>query len=145
MAGRVHLLKLCVGATSLDDLILWQQRYSNYWPKGCAVHTTKMWPKREQELLNGGSLYWVIKGMILCHQRVLRLEPVKGDDNQRRCAIILDAAIERTVPTPRRAFQGWRYLDHQSAPPDLHCDKNTKYEDALPDHLAQALSEMGLR
>ena len=69
-----------------------------------------MWPKRADELLNGGSLYWVFKGMILARQTVLRLEEVPGEDGITRCGIVLGKDIIRTEPVPRRPFQGWRYL-----------------------------------
>ncbi len=140
---HVHLLKLCVGADSIDDLADWQTSQAHRWPRGCAVHVTRMWPKREAEVLAGGSLYWVIKGVILCRQRIVGLEQTVGDDGITRCAIVLDTGIVRTQAAPRRPFQGWRYLDPKDAPPDL--TKGREHEDPLPPGLAEAMAEFGLR
>ena len=114
MAGTLHLLKLCVGAESIADLVHWQeQRSAENEAAGRdagIAHVTRMWPKRGAELLDGGSLYWVFKGTVLGRQRILSLTPREGADGIRRCAIGLDAQVVRTVPQPRRPFQGWRYL-----------------------------------
>lgn len=141
--SHLNILKLCVGAESVEDLIQWQHSQSPRWPPGCAIHITRMWPKREAEVTGGGSLYWVIKGVILARQRILRLEEVTGPDGIRRCALVLDAEVIRTTPAPRRAFQGWRYLDPTDTPRDL--TKGREREEPLPDGLARALAEMGLR
>ncbi|MEF3046917.1 DUF1489 family protein [Pseudotabrizicola sp. L79] len=143
MADHVHLLKLCVGADSIEDLLDWQHSQRRRWPAGCAVHVTRMWPKREAEVLNGGSLFWVIKGVILCRQRIVGLEQVVGDDGISRCAIVLDAEVVRTDAAPRRPFQGWRYLDVADAPRDLPKGRST--EEALPPGLAEAMAQFGLR
>jgi hypothetical protein len=102
-----------------------------------------MWPKRGDEILNGGSLYWVFKGVILARQRILGLEERVGGDGIARCAIVLDAEVVRTEGAPRRPFQGWRYLAQDDAPRDL--PKGRAREEALPASLAQALAEIGLR
>ncbi len=143
MAGFVNILKLCVGAESVEDLMHWQAENAHRWPKGCAAHITRMWPKREAEVLAGGSLYWVIKGTILARQRIVALERVQGADGIDRCALILDADIIRTEAAARRPFQGWRYLDPAESPRDL--PKGREREEALPPSLAQALAEIGLR
>lgn len=143
MADHVHLLKLCVGADSIEDLTDWQHSQRHRWPKGCAVHVTRMWPKREAEVLNGGSLYWVIKGVILCRQRIVGLEQVVGEDGISRCAIVLDQEVIRTEAAPRRPFQGWRYLDTRDAPRDLPMGRAG--EEALPPGLAEAMAVFGLR
>ncbi len=141
--GIVHLLKLCVGAESVEDLARWQEANAPRWPAGQAAHVTRMWPKREAELLAGGSLYWVIKGVVLCRQRLVGLERIEGEDGIARCALMLDRAIIRTEAAPRRAFQGWRYLDLAEAPRDL--PEARPQDDALPPDLARALAEIGLR
>jgi hypothetical protein len=143
VTGHIHLLKLCVGADSIDDLAQWQDSQRPRWPKGCAVHVTRMWPKREAEVLGGGSLYWVIKGVILCRQRIVGLEQVEGGDGISRCALVLDAEIIRTEAAPRRPFQGWRYLEPKDAPRDLLPGR--AQEEPLPPGLAEALAEFGLR
>lgn len=139
----IHLVKLCVGAESVEDLAEWQASQAPHWPRGRAVHVTRMWPKREAELLVGGSLYWVIRGLILARQRLVALERVDEGDGVPRCALILDAEIHRTEPLPRAPFQGWRYLEPAGAPRDL--DPGRGREDRLPAGLAAALAEMGVR
>jgi hypothetical protein len=141
--GHVNILKLCVGADSVEDLVDWQASQRARWPKGRAIHVTRMWPKREAEILDGGSLYWVIKGVVLCRQRILGLEQVNGSDGISRCALILDAEVIRTEAAPRRPFQGWRYLTQEESPRDLA--KGREREEALPAALARALAEIGLR
>ncbi|MDM7931381.1 DUF1489 domain-containing protein [Tabrizicola sp.] len=141
--SHINILKLCVGATSVEDLLDWQVSQRPHWPKGCAVHVTRMWPKREAEVLSGGSLYWVIKGAILARQRIVGLEQVNLGDGISRCALVLDAKVIRTEAAPRRPFQGWRYLDPNDSPRDLR--EGRAKDDPLPPALAQALAEIGLR
>ena len=141
--GFVNILKLCVGAESIEDLTLWQEQNAARWPAGMAAHVTRMWPKREAEVLAGGSLYWVIKGVVQCRQRILGLEAVEGADGIDRCALMLDRQIIRTEAAARRPFQGWRYLDPADSPRDLA--KGREHDDPLPPALAQALAEIGLR
>ena len=138
----LHLVKLCVGAESVEDLAAWQAQESRHWPPGRAVHVTRMWPRRADEVLDGGSLYWVIKGVILCRQRIAGLEEARGDDGILRCALHLDAGIVRTEAALRRPFQGWRYLAPEAAPRDLKLGHVA--DEALPPALAQALAELGL-
>ncbi|MCV2871282.1 DUF1489 domain-containing protein [Defluviimonas sp. WL0050] len=143
MAGFVHLLKLCVGADSVDDLLDWQNTHPSPFATGERRHVTRMWPKREAEILAGGSLYWVIKGVILCRQRIVRLDEVDRGDGIRRCGIVMDPEIVRTEAAMRRPFQGWRYLDPKDAPRDLPKGRGT--DTALPEEMALALAEIGLR
>jgi hypothetical protein len=135
----VHLLKLCVGADGVEDLLAWQaERFA----AGPAVHVTRMWPKRAEEILEGGSLYWVFRGVVLARQRVLRLDRRTGDDGIMRCAIVLDRAAVRVLPVPRRPFQGWRYLRPEDAPEDLEVGSA---EGDLPTRLLAELAEIGVR
>ncbi len=138
----LNILKLCVGAESVEDLTQWHSAHAHLWPPGTTAHVTRMWPKREAEVLDGGSLYWVIKGVILARQRILRLEERDGADGIRRCALILDVRVIRTEPALRRPFQGWRYLDPADSPRDL---TSRSTDDTLPPSLAQALADIGLR
>ncbi len=140
MAGFVNLLKLCVGAESVEDLAGWQARRFG---AGTPCHVTRMWPRREAEVVAGGSLYWVIKGLVLCRQRITGLEERLGADGITRCAIQLDPRIVRTEPMPKRPFQGWRYLAPEAAPADLKPGREA--EGHLPRDLAAALAEIGLR
>jgi hypothetical protein len=140
---HTHLLKLSVGTDSVEDLAAWQDSQRGRWPDNTTVHVTRMWPKREAEVLDGGAMYWVIKGVIQCRQRVVGLQAVTGTDGITRCAILLEAGLIRTEAAPRRPFQGWRYLDPKDAPRDL--TKGREAEQSLPPELAQALAEIGLR
>jgi len=143
ICGMINILKLCVGADSVEDLLDWQTSQRRNWPPGKAIHVTRMWPKREAEVLEGGSLYWVIKGVILARQSITDLKQVDLGDGISRCALVLDAEVIRTEAAPRRPFQGWRYLDPADSPRDL--PKGRAKDDPLPAALAQALAEIGLR
>ena len=138
----VNLVKLCVGVASLDDLRAWHAAHPSERPDGCRFHTTRMWPRRAGEILNGGSLYWVIKGVIQARQRVAALEESIGADGIRRCRIVLDPALVQTRSAPRRAFQGWRYLAPADSPPDLPARRGA--DDDLPAALSAELAAIGI-
>lgn len=142
----VHLLKLCVGAESVEDLLEWQaQRMAQAVAQGrpaVPVHVTRMWPKREAELLDGGSLFWVFKGMVLARQRITGLERRTGEDGVARCAISLDPEAVRVRPVPRRPFQGWRYLSPEDAPADLGAGE--RGGETLPPKLVAELAALGV-
>lgn len=140
---KVNLIKLCVGTERVEDLIQWQRKARAKGPDGLPRHVTRMWPKRAEEVLNGGSLYWVIRGAVLARQRILRLDEVDQGDGIARCGIVLDPEVVRVEATPRRPFQGWRYLDPADAPSDLR--RARRHEDALPPSLQTALAEIGVR
>ncbi len=142
MAG-LHLLKLSVGTESVDQLRDWQRRRSQQRGDGKYFHITRMWPKRETELLDGGSIYWVIQRVIQARQRIVGLEERIGEDGIRRCALMLDEEVIRTEAVPRRPFQGWRYLEGADAPADLAPARQG--EDDLPPSLLAALSDIGVR
>ncbi len=145
MAG-IHILKLCVGCESIEDLLGWQEaraaerRATGADPR--PFHVTRMWPKRQAEVLDGGSLYWVIKGLVLCRQRIVAFETHQGEDGIGRCRLRLDAEVVRTTPQPRRAFQGWRYLRPSDAPADLGSAGSGVV--SLPPALAAGLAELGV-
>ena len=140
---HLNILKLCVGADSVEDLLDWHRAHPSPLEEGARQHVTRMWPKREAEVTAGGSLYWVIKGVILCRQPILRMQAVTGGDGIRRCALILYPEVTRTEAAPRRPFQGWRYLLPADSPPDL--PRGRAMDDALPPAMALALAEIGLR
>ncbi len=130
----LHLLKLCVGCESVEDLAAWRRAH----PRKACVVPTRQTPRRAEELLDGGSLFWVFKGAILCRQTILGVRTI-GEGPARRCAIELDPDLVRVAPAPRRPFQGWRYLSPEDAPDDL----GTALEAALPESLARTLREIG--
>jgi len=140
--NTVHLVKLSVGTESIEDLELWHKTKRAQGPDGLPRHITRMWPKREAEVLNGGSIYWVIKGLIQCRQTILRLDEVIGSDGIRRCAIVLDPTLVRTTQAQKRPFQGWRYLQPTDAPADM--TKGRESDDALPNSLSAALADIGV-
>jgi hypothetical protein len=109
----LHLIKLCVGAESIDDLNEWiAYRHLMSGSKEALrehVHITRMMPKRKSELLEGGSLYWVIKGLIACRQQLLDIRAFRDDDGISRCALVLSPAVMPVSARPFRPFQGWRF------------------------------------
>jgi hypothetical protein len=134
----VHLIKLCVGADSIEDLREWQIARRHDW--GEVRHVTRMTPKRAAELVDGGSIYWVIKGEIQVRQRLLEIRPFTDDDGIKRCALVLDAELVATECVPRGPFQGWRYFPPNDAPPDL----NAATAQDLPPALRAELRALGL-
>jgi len=143
MTKTVHMLKLSVGTEDIASLDAWQSQRRVQSADGLPRHVTRMWPKREAEILNGGSIYWVIKGVILCRQPIARLDEVIGEDGIRRCAITSTPGLIRVEATPKRAFQGWRYLSIEDAPKDL--PENRQDEESLPPELSKALAAIGVR
>ena len=139
----INILKLCVGADNVEDLAEWQigqiKRAKKAKLRPDPVCGTRMWPKRVDDVLDGGSLYWVIKGVIMVRQRIVAIDHVT-DEHGQRCGLYLDAHLQRTAPQPRRAFQGWRYLETKDAPPDL---SETQGGADLPEHLRRQLVELG--
>ena len=118
----VHLIKLCVGVDTVAELAEWQaerlKRLAREKKKVEHCHRTLQMPRRRDEVLDGGSLYWVIKGFVLVRQRVLDLRPDVKNEGTACCGIVLDTELVATRAHPRRAFQGWRYLDPADAPQD---------------------------
>lgn len=140
--GKVHLVKLSVGSKSVESLMAWQASKAAQGNDNLPRHVTRMWPKRKAEILNGGSIFWVIQGMLQCRQRILRLDEVIGQDGIRRCGIVLEPEIILTMTAPKRAFQGWRYLPAEDAPADL--PRRRQAEDPLPADLSAALADIGV-
>ncbi|MEN8896844.1 MAG: DUF1489 domain-containing protein [Yoonia sp.] len=139
----INLVKLSVGTDDVAGLAAWQKTPRAQAADGLPQHVTRMWPKRADEILNGGSIYWVIKGVIQCRQRIVRLDERIGEDGIRRCAIVSDPDLIRVAATPKRAFQGWRYLQPSDAPADL--SDGAQDEEALPPELSKALAAIGVR
>lgn len=142
----LHLIKLCVGAESLEDLRQWVAERSlvaiaaGLEPH--SSHVTRMVPKRADELLDGGSLYWIIKGQVAARQRLLDVKTFTGGDGISRCELILGPEVIEVAPAPRRPFQGWRYLEADAAPRDLGAS-GANLED-MPEDLKRELAELGL-
>ena len=140
----IHLIKLSVGPESLADLEARQaQRLKEMKRKGQKpelMHITRHMPKRGEEILDGGSIYWVIKGWLCARQKMLELRPVTRN-GEKRCGLVYDKKLVRISPRPYRAFQGWRYFDPKDAPPDLA--KGSGGEE-LPDAMRHELAALGM-
>jgi hypothetical protein len=134
----LHILKLCVGAGTVQELAAWQVHQVRKLKRASPVCGTRMWPKRADEVLAGGSLYWVIKGVVQVRQRILDISEVH-DEHGLRCGLWLDPVLQLTLPQSRRPFQGWRYLKGADAPEDL----STASGAGLPDDLRRQLVEIG--
>jgi hypothetical protein len=144
----LHLIKLCVGCDSIEDLASWQaerlkQRRKAGEKSPRLFHRTFQSPKRRTELLDGGSLYWVIKGLVQVRQPLLDIGEGTKEDGTPCCMLILKNELVAVRPVPRRAFQGWRYLDPDEAPEDLR-DRSADGIGAMPQKLRKQLAELGL-
>ncbi len=113
----IHMVKLCVGADSIDDMIAWQTRQMRTLPN--PVHHTRMYPKRAEEILTGGSIYWVVKRAIRFRQRIIDIRKVEDEEGRALCELHFDPELIQTYAQPKRPFQGWRYLKPGDAPRDL--------------------------
>ena len=143
----LHLVKLCVGADSIEDLAEWQETYPGF-KKGKSgkrriFHTTFQAPKRQSELLGGGSLYWVIKGFIQARQQHIGFDEGHKEDGSPCCLLLLNPKIVAVRPLPRKAFQGWRYLTADDAPPDLGAGAGANLATMSP-KLRKELAVLGL-
>ncbi len=131
----LHLIKLCVGCPSPEELQSWQATRPDP-----VHHVTRMWPRRADEILGKGSIYWVMAGEIRCRQTIVNFSEVFGEDGIRRCRIEFDRELVLVRPALRRPFQGWRYLEAGDAPQDLPASQ----KEALPLDLEQALNALGV-
>jgi hypothetical protein len=143
----LHLVKLAVGCDSVRELKQWvAERMATAKKKGLPqrhIHITRMTPKREDDILAGGSLYWVIRGEIAAREKIIALEPFRDKDGIGRCRIVMQPKVIAVSPRPMRPFQGWRYLKPDSAPPDL--DRiSAKGVAAMPEPLRRELRDLGL-
>ena len=139
----LHLIKLCVGCDSVNDLEDWiAEKLRVKKTRGEHIHTTRMVPKRANELVAGGSLYWVIRGGILCREKLVAVRPFIDKDGIGRCRLVLDGKLVLVQPRPFRAFQGWRYLSAKDAPRDL--DRAAPGAAKMPEDMRRELRDLGL-
>lgn len=142
----LHLIKLCVGCNSVADLEDWiaqklkEKKRRRLKPEH--IHTTRMVPKRAEELVDGGSLYWVIRGQVSCREKILDIRPFTDKDGIGRCRVVLDGKLVLVEPRPRSAFQGWRYLGDKEAPRDLA--RAAPGAARMPETMRRELRELGL-
>jgi len=137
----LHLIKLCVGADSVADLEAWIKQKTKVGKKE-HVHTTRMVAKRAEELIDGGSLFWVVRGEVTCRERILDIRPFTDKDGIGRCRLVMDGKVRLVQPRPFRAFQGWRYLADKDAPRDL--DRAAPGARHMPEAMRRELRELGL-
>ena len=139
----IHMIKLCVGVSSLAELESYRNERAHWWDadygEDVHVHRTRMMPKRKEEMEGKGSIYWVIASQVVCRQPILRLAKFTNAEGIDYCDIIMAPDMVRTVPYPKRPFQGWRYLRPEDAPPDLGANENAE---SLA--LAADLAKLGL-
>jgi hypothetical protein len=142
----LHLIKLCVGCDSVAELSGWiKQRLKQKKARGEKpehIHTTRMVPKRVEELLDGGSLFWVIRGQIMCRQPLIAVRPFVDKEGVGRCRLVLRPKVVPVEPRPYRAFQGWRYFEDSAAPRDL--DRAAPGARSMPEQMRRELRELGL-
>lgn len=136
----LHLIKLAAGAESLASLQDWQAARKAR--DGRVWHRTRMMPRRGDELLDGGSIYWVIKGLVQARQRILEIERVIDADGRPDTILELESNLIRTEPSPCRAFQGWRYLPPEKTPKDLESGDSGLND--MPPEMVAELRELGL-
>ena len=142
----LNLVKLCVGISAVEELqahidFRVEQKRAKGQPTE-QIHTTRMVPKQVDSLLDGGSLYWVIKGNIQVRQILCDIRPFQDAQGIRRCDIVMEPRLIATFWQPRRAFQGWRYLKAQDTPMDLSGGNHALQE--LPPQMRQDLANLGL-
>tara|TARA_R110002110_G_scaffold63045_6_gene175470 strand:+ start:3511 stop:3996 length:486 start_codon:yes stop_codon:yes gene_type:complete len=142
----VHLIKLAVGIESLSHLSERQaQRLADAAATGDGAvlrHLTRSTPRRRDEVLDGGSIYWVIKGAVRARQRIVDIDTAVNHKGLPRCALILDRELVPVRARPQRAFQGWRYLEVADAPEDA-IGLPDESED-MPVEMAEELRALGL-
>lgn len=136
----LHLIKLAVGVDDVPHLRKLQKERRR--ERGRSVFYTRHMPRRSEEILDGGSIYWVVKGYVRVRQRILGFIPVVEDDGERYTMVRYDPKLVETVWQPKRPFQGWRYLLPKDAPPDRPA--RAAAEDRLPDAMAEELRSLGL-
>ena len=139
----LNIIKLAVGIDDVDHLAERQKHRRN--KAGNCYHRTRMMPSRAKEIVDQGSLYWVIKGFIQVRQPIVGLNAVKGEDGRAMCEIELDPKLILVQVTAQRAFQGWRYFKPEAAPADLTGKRGKVYVDPkMPKAVRLELAKLGL-
>ncbi len=138
----LHMTKLCVGISEVAELRRLQEARL---ARGETLrHLTRSFPRRAQEIIDGGSLYWVIAGAMVVRQRVVDIQEAAYDDGSKCAALLFDAELVPVAGRPTKPFQGWRYLDPAAAPPDLAAGTTAEGSDSLPPSLRRELESLGL-
>ena len=142
----VNLVKLCVGITTINQLEqLQSMRRGEYVKAGrppVNIHITRNKPKRSKEIINSGSLYWVIRRQIRVRQKIIRIDDIEDSEGRKKCCLVLGSDLIKTEHRAYRPFQGWRYLEQSDAPADL--SNNQKAESEMPSEMEEELRGLGL-
>jgi hypothetical protein len=138
----LHIAKLAVGVRDIEHIRALQAERLRTNPP--LRHRTRNFPRRGHEVVDGGSLYWVISGSMLARQRILDIVEDQRDDNSKCTSFILDTDVVPLIGRPTRPFQGWRYLSPEAAPADLDRSMLAMGEDALPRELRRELRALCL-
>src|SRR6201996_2001519 len=138
----LHVTKLAVGVRDTEHLRELQALRMRESPP--LRHRTRNFPRRRAEVLDGGSMYWVIAGTMLARQRIADIVEDHRDDLTPCTSFILDPELVTLVGRPTRPFQGWRYLDPEAAPPDMPAFGAIMGLDGLPPTLRQELRALCL-
>jgi hypothetical protein len=133
----LHLTKLAVGVRDIDQLREWQAERAVRNPP--LRHRTRSFPRRHHEVIDGGSMYWVINGCMLVRQRIVDIIEDRREDGRACAGLVLDGALVQVAGRPTKPFQGWRYLQPDAAPPDLAAAPSARGEEALPPALRREL------
>ena len=136
----LHLKKLSVGSTSIDSLREWHDEVLAR--RGRIIHVTRSFPRRAEEILPGGSIYWVIKGKMCARQLIEEFIEVEREDGGMSCGIVMKPGLIPVFEKRHRPFQGWRYLEEKDVPLDLPTD--AEGEDTMPMEMAEELRDLGL-
>jgi hypothetical protein len=139
--GKLHLVKMAVGASDIEEMRRF--RAQRLIERGESWVYTRNHPRRTAEVLDGGSIYWVIKGQIRVRQRVVGFRAERDDNGRAFCLILVDEELVPTLPRAFRPFQGWRYLPPADAPRDAPGGPASDFT-AMPDHMLTELRELGL-
>lgn len=147
----VHLVKMAVGVEDVARLLTLQKARLERSRRSDAkevklVHLTRNRPRREKELLDGGSIYWVINRFIRVRQIILGLDDAMRNDGRHACALVLDPRLISTSLLSFRPFQGWRYLETAKAPDDRENGLKAGHggDPDVPPDMAAELRELGL-
>ena len=135
-----HLKKIAVGIETIERLYVRQKMIKETY--GTILHTTRNMPKKREDLIKTGSMFWIIKRKVLVRQKILDILSVIRSDGSKGCEIELDKKLIRVIPTPMKPFQGWRYYLEEDIPRDLNLDEET--DENLPDDINAELIKLGL-
>lgn len=143
----LHIIKLAVGCDSVKDLkrrVAERTREAKmHGLPSRHVHVTRMAPKRDADVLDGGSIYWVIRGEIAARERIVAIEPFRDAGGINRCRLVMQPKVIAVSPRPMRPFQGWRYFKSDDAPPDLGKSVAASLA-AMPETMRRELRDLGL-